>query len=52
MNGFQVAADVGPMPEALGVLVTQAFTLFAAKPHAKLDFYTQNYESPIEDRAW
>jgi len=35
MNGFHVAADVGPMPEALGALVTQAFTLFTAEPHTK-----------------
>jgi hypothetical protein len=35
MNGLHVAADVDPKPEALGALVTQAFTLFAAEPHTK-----------------
>jgi hypothetical protein len=35
MNGFHVAADVGPKPEALGALVEQPFTLFTAEPHTK-----------------
>jgi hypothetical protein len=35
MNGFRVAADVGPKREALGAIVTQSFTLFTAEPHTK-----------------
>jgi len=35
MNGFHGAADVGPKAEALGIIVTQSFTRFAAEPHTK-----------------
>jgi hypothetical protein len=35
MNACHVSADVGPKPEALGALVTQAFTVFTAEPHTK-----------------
>jgi hypothetical protein len=35
MNGFHVAGDVGPKPEALGAIVTQPFTLHLAETHAK-----------------
>jgi len=35
MNGFHVAADVGPKPETLGAIVTQSFTVFTAESHAE-----------------
>jgi hypothetical protein len=35
MNGFHLAADVGPKPEALGALVTQPLTLITEEPHTK-----------------
>jgi hypothetical protein len=33
MNGFHVAAGVGPKPEALATIVTQSLTIFTAEPH-------------------
>jgi hypothetical protein len=35
MNGFHIAAGVGPKSEALGAIVTQPLTLFSAEPHTK-----------------
>jgi hypothetical protein len=35
MNGFHVAAGVGPKPEVLGAIVTQSFTTFIAEPHTR-----------------
>jgi hypothetical protein len=35
MNGFHVAADVGPKAEVLGAIATQPLTLFTAETHGK-----------------
>jgi hypothetical protein len=35
MIDFHVAVGVGPKPEALGAIGTQAFTLFTAEPRTK-----------------
>jgi len=35
MNGFNVAAYVGPKPEALGAVLTQPLTPRTAETHSK-----------------
>jgi hypothetical protein len=35
MNGFPVATDAPPKPEALGAVVTQPLTLRTAEPHTE-----------------
>ena len=35
MNGFNMAAGVGPKPSALGAIATQPLILFSAEPHTK-----------------
>ena len=48
MNGFHVAADVGPKPEALGAFATLPLTAETAEPQTNLQFYMQFSESPIQ----
>jgi len=48
MNGFYVAAFVGPKPEAPGANATQPLTLISAAQNAKKRFYMQTCESPTE----
>jgi hypothetical protein len=35
MNGFHVAAGVGPKLEALGAIVPQSLAIFLAEPHTR-----------------